>query len=256
MKIGILIPARIESQRLPRKVLRQFMGKPMIEHVWRRAQLINPKIETVIATDSIELEEVCTSFGAKVINTSVHHVNGLSRAGEAARHLDWDIFIVLQADEILVLPENIEKLIESILEKPSFKFFNLITDISKIEDVDNENIVKCLIRTDNTIINFSRKNMSIGDSKELLDFTKKTCGLFAISKEALIRLNKSPITRISACESIEQIKVLELGLEILGILVNENYPSVDTEVNVQAVNEIFRSDSRQRIILDLTGISP
>ena len=62
IKIGIVIPARLESERLPRKVLKIFSGIPMIEHVWRRAQLTNPVIETVIATDNEEIKKICENL--------------------------------------------------------------------------------------------------------------------------------------------------------------------------------------------------
>ena len=58
MTIGIVIPARLDSERLPGKVLKDFLGMPMIEHVWRRAQLTNPLLETVIATDSSEIKKI------------------------------------------------------------------------------------------------------------------------------------------------------------------------------------------------------
>ena len=102
IKIGIVIPARLESERLPRKVLKMSSGLPMIEHVWRRAQLTNPVIETVIATDSEEIKKVCENFGAKCYITSKNHPNGLSRISEISSRLNWDFYIVLQADEILI----------------------------------------------------------------------------------------------------------------------------------------------------------
>ena len=90
MKIGIVIPARLNSERLPNKVLKSFLGKPMIEHIWKRANLVKPKTEIVIATDSFEIKLQCESFGAKVIMTSNNHSNGLSRVGEVAIILNWD----------------------------------------------------------------------------------------------------------------------------------------------------------------------
>lgn len=63
MTIGIVIPARLDSERLPDKVLKDFLGMPMIEHVWRRAQLTNPLLETVIATDSSEIKKQQKNLG-------------------------------------------------------------------------------------------------------------------------------------------------------------------------------------------------
>ena len=129
MKIGIVIPARLQSERLPNKVLRPFLGKVMIEHVWKRANLIEEKAEIVVATDSLEIKTVCETFGANVILTSESHQNGLSRTGEIAKILNWDFYVILQADEILIDPRNLELLIKTIKEENSSPFYNLITNL-------------------------------------------------------------------------------------------------------------------------------
>ena len=128
IKIGIVIPARLESERLPRKALKIFSGLPMIEHVWRRAQLTDPVIETVIATDSEEIKKVCENFGAKCYITSKEHPNGLSRVSEISSILNWDFYIVLQADEILIDPKYLDELYKEIEVNSKQQFFNLITD--------------------------------------------------------------------------------------------------------------------------------
>ena len=116
MKVGIVIPARLQSGRLPNKVLRSFLGKTMIEHVWKRANLSQEKVEIVIATDCLEIKSVCEAFGANVVLTSDTHQNGLSRTGEVAKSLNWDFYTILQADEILIDPKNLDKLIRTIRE--------------------------------------------------------------------------------------------------------------------------------------------
>ena len=82
----------------------------MIEHVWRRAQLTNPLLETVIATDSSEIKKIVEKFGANCILTSKDHKNGISRVGEIVNILNWDHYLVLQADEILIEPESLNLL--------------------------------------------------------------------------------------------------------------------------------------------------
>ena len=135
MTIGIVIPARLDSERLPGKVLKDFLGMPMIEHVWRRAQLTNPLLETVIATDSSEIKKTAEKFGANCILTSKDHKNGLSRVGEVANVLKWDHYLVLQADEILIEPESLNLLARITLSNAKFQFFNLITKLEKLEEI-------------------------------------------------------------------------------------------------------------------------
>ena len=95
----------------------------MIEHVWQRTQIIEPALDVIIATDSHLIKKECESFGATTMFTNSKHVNGLSRVGEVAKKLNWDFYIVLQADEILVMPENLEILINAIQQNKSYDFF-------------------------------------------------------------------------------------------------------------------------------------
>ena len=251
LKIGIIIPARLESKRLPNKVLKPFLGKPMIEHVWRRSQLVNSSIETVIATDSNEIATFCKVFEAKTLITSSNHINGLSRVGEASKILNWDFYIVLQADEILVEPKHLNKLIGAIKATKKQQFFNLITNLTHYNDLSDINIVKCLVREDNSIINIFRKSGSVASEENQLNFTKKMCGIFAISKEALEKVLKAPAQRIEVGESIEQMKAIELGLEILGVEIEENYPSVNTEADALEALKILETNQKQKTIFNL-----
>ena len=252
MKIGIIIPARLESKRLPNKVLKSFLGKPMIEHVWRRSQLVSSNIETVIATDSNEIATFCKAFEAKTLITSSNHINGLSRVGEASKTLNWDFYIVLQADEILVEPKHLDKLISGIKATKKHQFFNLITNLTHYNELSDINIVKCLVREDNSIINIFRKSGSVASEENQLNFTKKMCGIFAVSKGALEKVLKAPAQRIEVGESIEQMKAIELGLEILGVEIEENYPSVNTEADALEALKILKTNQKQKTIFNLT----
>jgi len=249
LKIGIVIPARLESERLPNKVLRPFLGKVMIEHVWKRANLIKEKVEIVVATDSSDIKKECESFGAKVMLTSNNHQNGLSRTGEIAKILNWDFYIILQADEILIDPKNLEFLIKTIKEKNSLPFYNLITNLKKTSELNDRNVVKCLIRNDNSLINIFRLSGSIASEATQMAFTKKICGLFAISHKCLNEIIDSPAQIIETNESIEQMKLIELNYQVQGVEVKDNYPSVNTELEANEVLEILSQDPYQKSIL-------
>ena len=249
MKIGIVIPARLQSERLPNKVLKPFLGKVMIEHVWKRANLIEEKFEIVVATDSLEIKTVCETFGAKVMLTSESHQNGLSRTGEIAKILNWDFYVILQADEILIDPRNLELLIKTIKEENSSPFYNLITNLKKASELSDRNVVKCLIRHDNSLINIFRMSGSIASEATQMIFTKKICGLFAISHKCLNEIINLPAQIIETNESIEQMKLIELNYQVYGVEVKDNYPSVNTELEAKEVLEILSQDPYQRSIL-------
>jgi len=253
LTIGIVIPARLDSERLPGKVLKDFLGMPMIEHVWRRAQLTNPLLETVIATDSSEIKKTAEKFGANCILTSKDHKNGLSRVGEVANVLRWDHYIVLQADEILIEPESLNLLARTTLSNSKYQFFNLITKLEKLEEIGDVNIVKCIIREDNSIITMARKNNSIAPELQQMEYTNKICGVYSCSKNLLNELVNTPRQRIERSESIEQMRVIEIGQDILGVSINKNFPSVNTTNEaVLVLNQLQNNDTQISILNSYT----
>jgi 3-deoxy-manno-octulosonate cytidylyltransferase (CMP-KDO synthetase) len=251
IKIGIVIPARLESERLPRKALKIFSGLPMIEHVWRRAQLTDPVIETVIATDSEEIKKVCENFGAKCYITSKEHPNGLSRVSEISSILNWDFYIVLQADEILIDPKYLDELYKEIEVNSKQQFFNLITDLNNKSELIDKNTVKCVLRDDRTIINIFRKSGLVSSEETQLKIIKKICGVFAISKNCLSIVSGAQPQKIEISESIEQMKIIELGINILSVNTKRNYPSVNTPEEALLVEKILDMDPRQKQILEI-----
>jgi len=214
LTIGIVIPARLDSERLPGKVLKDFLGMPMIEHVWRRAQLTNPLLETVIATDSSEIKKTAEKFGANCILTSKDHKNGLSRVGEIVDVLKWDHYLVLQADEILIEPESLNLLARTTLSNSKFQFFNLIPEFDQVE------------------------------------YTSKICGVFSCSSSLIKELISTNAQKIEKSESIEQMKVIEIGYGILGVPIERNYLSVNTVNEAMIALSILQSDNTQKLILN------
>ena len=223
----------------------------MIEHVWRRAQLTDPVIETVIATDSEEIKKVCENFGAKCYITSKEHLNGLSRVSEISSILNWDFYIVLQADEILIDPKNLDELYKEIEVNSKQQFFNLITDLNNKSELTDKNTVKCVLRDDRTIINIFRKSGLVSSEEMQLKIIKKICGVFAISKNCLSIASGAQPQKIEISESIEQMKIIELGINILAVNTKLNYPSVNTPEEALLVERILDMDPRQKQILEM-----
>ena len=250
MTIGIVIPARLDSERLPGKVLKDFLGMPMIEHVWRRAQLTNPLLETVIAADSSEIKKTAEKFGANCILTSKDHKNGLSRVGEIVNVLKWDHYLVLQADEILIEPESLNLLARTTLSNSKYQFFNLITKLEKLEEIGDVNIVKCITREDNSIITMARKSNSTAPELQQMEYTNKICGVYSCSKNLLNELVNTPWQRIERSESIEQMRVIEIGQDILGVSINKNFPSVNTTNEAVLVLNLLQTNNTQISILN------
>ena len=219
----------------------------MLEHTWQRSRLMTNQIECVIATDSDEISKTAEKFGARVIKTKESHHNGLSRAKEALGNLDWDYVLILQADEILVVPTDLDDLTNEISKK--YDFYNLITKIEDTAELENINVVKCILKQDHTILSIFRKNGFISNQDKQLEFVKKICGTFAISRKLLLSSNLTNPSLIGLLESIEQLSILENNIEILGIDIKNHFISVNTEEEAIQAENILRDNHIQKEIL-------
>ena len=124
MKIVAVIPAHLASVRFPRKILFQFHGLPMIEHVRRRALLSGAISDVYVATCDMEIAEAIRGFGGKVIMTANTHTNGTTRVAEAVKNIDCTHVMLLQGDEPLILPRHLDVFAQAIEVDPSGDSWN------------------------------------------------------------------------------------------------------------------------------------
>jgi 3-deoxy-manno-octulosonate cytidylyltransferase (CMP-KDO synthetase) len=221
----------------------------MLEHVWRRTTFAIPEIETVIITDSDKIVELCKTLGANYLLTSKSHNNALSRIGEASKKLNWDFYIVVQADEILIDPESLKELYYSINLDSTKSFFNLVTPLKSFKEVQDRNTVKCLLNAHGFIMYIFRKSPLVSEKSIQLALIKKISGIYAISSKSLKLTLESQLQPLENSESIEQLKILELDMQIIAVSVARNYPSVNTKADARAVRTIIKNDPYQKSIL-------
>jgi 3-deoxy-manno-octulosonate cytidylyltransferase (CMP-KDO synthetase) len=149
--IGI-IPARYESSRLPHKLLRQVLGKPLIQWSWEAASKASLLDDLIIACDDVKIKETAESFGAKAILTSTKHQSGTDRIAEAVRDIDAKIIINIQADEPLMHHSIIDSLAREMINNPATLMATVKKAIDSGEDVNNPNIVKVI--SDKAVLQF------------------------------------------------------------------------------------------------------
>ena len=123
MKKVIIIPARLDSSRLPKKVLLDLKGKTVIQRVYEQCLKVKNVDGVYIATDSIEIKEVCETFTNKVVITKSTHQSGTDRIGEAVSAIACDIVINVQGDEPFIEPSLIEALVNSFSNSDIFVCF-------------------------------------------------------------------------------------------------------------------------------------
>jgi 3-deoxy-manno-octulosonate cytidylyltransferase (CMP-KDO synthetase) len=155
MKKVIVIPARLDSSRLPKKVLLDLKGKTVIQRVYEQCLKVKNIDGVYIATDSSEIEEVCRSFTNHIILTKSTHQSGTDRIGEAVAGIDCDVVVNVQGDEPFIDPNLIEELVHS-FDDDQVSMASAMSKIENIKDLQDPNVVKVVVDTQNNAIYFSR----------------------------------------------------------------------------------------------------
>ena len=248
--IAIVIPARLASERLPNKALLDFAGLPMIEHVRRRGVMNQHSVPVFVASGDTKILEIVENFGGNCLRTYADHTDGLSRVNEAVTNLSFEHYIILQGDEILVIPSEIDRVIEKISNSPEVEVWNQVTSLSRPEELENVSVVKCLTDTSNNIFSIFRKSPLTSKREKQMSLVSKICGLFAVSKSAMSEICDKQNSPLQIAESIEQLKFIEHGFLIKSISTDFNFPSINVLEDVETVKEIFRTSPQQSRILD------
>jgi 3-deoxy-manno-octulosonate cytidylyltransferase (CMP-KDO synthetase) len=241
--IGV-IPARLASTRLPRKVLLDIAGEPMLAWVYRAAQACPQLDEVIVATDSTEVQELCDQRGWRCLLTSPDLPSGTDRLCAVSRVVDADIYVNIQGDEPLLLPDHISAILAL--------FTSLDVDVTtpKVrctpEDIANPNAVKVVTALDGRALYFSRSTIPY-DRDGLGNATYwKHLGLYAYRRAALERFAALAPTELEISERLEQLRLLENGISIYVAETAHDTIGVDTEDDRRRVEAILltRRDSK------------
>lgn len=250
MKQIVVIPARLNSQRFPNKILLDIKGLPMIEHVRRRVLLAKQVDEVYVATCDKEIKTVLESFGANVIMTSDHHKNGTTRVAEAVQNLDCSEVILVQGDEPLLLPRDIDALIETILKDKQSVAWNATGPIENEEQLMRHSFVKCAIH-DHRILYCFRKSPSFNTYELQKQYIRKILGLIAYRKDFLMELTQMEATPIEKFESIEQMRIIEKGFSMRSIPFELSQPSINEPKEIEEVLNYLKKNEEQQQLLNL-----
>ncbi len=236
MKAIAVIPARLASTRLPRKMLREIAGQPLIGVVYEAVRSSPLLAEVIIATDSEEIMKVCREQGWKAQMTSPAHHSGTERVHEVSARQTAEIYINVQGDEPLTRPEHIATLLE-VMENPAAQVGTLMTPATEV-DIPNPNSVKVVADLSGRALYFSRATIPFDrDGAQPRYF--KHLGLYAYRKTALDRFVKLPESSLEKSERLEQLRFLENGIPVFVSETSHDSVGVDTEEDLQRVIKIL-----------------
>ena len=248
--VGI-IPARLASSRLPRKLLLEAGGRPLIQFAWEAACRARSLAEVIVATDSEEIAAAVRRFGGRAESTG-EHASGTDRVAEVVRRClpKAEIVVNVQGDEPEIDPAQIDRLVETLTAHPAAETATLATPIRDVHDLHAPSCVKVVCAADGRALYFSRAaipHVRDEDPAAILTRPARTdlpsrsepgsnvatpwlqhLGVYAYRREFLLRLTELPPSRLERLEKLEQLRVLEAGATMQVAVVEHRSVGIDT----------------------------
>ena len=241
----VVIPARYASERLPGKPLREIAGKTMLQHVYERG-MESDATDVLIATDDQRIFDAASDFGASAHMTSSHHRSGTERVAEVSETLDWpddQIVINLQGDEPM-MPAALINQCASLLDDSSIGMATLASPLASNADYENPNVVKVISDAEGNAIYFSRAPIPHSRNEKTDDRALQTAmhhhGIYAYRCGTLRTIVAAERSELEACEQLEQLRALSIGLKIKVAKALSRPPAgVDTEEDLAQVESLL-----------------
>jgi 3-deoxy-manno-octulosonate cytidylyltransferase (CMP-KDO synthetase) len=236
MKIIAVIPARLASTRLPRKMLRDIHGKPLAVWVYKAVRSSPLLDDVIIATDSEEILAACKKHACNARMTSDKRRSGTERVHEISQSIPADVYINVQGDEPMIRAAHIEAL-ATLMKNPDIPVGTLKTPASS-EDIVNPNAVKVVTDTNQRALYFSRSTIPYDRDASHPEYFKHL-GIYAYRKPFLDKFVTLPESSLERGERLEQLRFLENGIPIYVAETSYDSIGVDTEEDFQRVMKLL-----------------
>lgn len=252
-----ILPARLESRRLPSKPLREIAGRTLVEWSWRRARSVDGIDVLLVATDSSEVARTVRDFGGKAVLTSSEHPSGTDRVAEAAAAdpaRSCPIVVNYQADEPFVDPEAVGGAVARVAEGTT-EVATVAAPLQSADEWRSSSVVKVVTRRDGRALYFSRSPIPRpregepdvdgdqgGDRAPYL----RHVGVYVYRRDALRRWVALPPSRLERIERLEQLRALEDGMEIQVVVGRATEPGVDVPEDLERARRILAGANSQR----------
>ena len=233
MKIGV-VPARLNSKRLPRKILADLNGKPLIAHVMGRALEAKSLDKVILAVDSEETIKTLEQYDFDMVLTSSDHVSGTDRIAEVIEEIpEAEIIINIQGDEPLIEADVIDSLVDSFNDS-TVNISTIVSTKLTVSDLLNPNVVKAIVNEYQDAIEFKRNifDLEIGG-------VYRHVGIYGFRRESLISFTKLDPSVREIESRLEQLRALDNGMSIRATVTNYDSHSVDTQADLDKVARIM-----------------
>ncbi|TXI26972.1 MAG: 3-deoxy-manno-octulosonate cytidylyltransferase [Nitrosomonas oligotropha] len=243
MKTIAVIPARMGSSRFPGKPLAKILGRPMIEHIYKRVAMSKSLDATYIATCDEEIRQAAEGFGAKVIMTSDTHERASDRVAEAVVYLDADLIVMVQGDEPMTHPDMIDTAVAPFRDDPKLGCVNLVRKIDHEADYLDANTIKVVMNQHNDALYMSRRPIpTIAKTGFANTAAYKQVCIIPFRRSTLYQYTHLTPTPLEQLESIDMLRLLEHGMQVKMVPTEFNTQAVDTPEDLARVEKLMAAD--------------
>jgi 3-deoxy-manno-octulosonate cytidylyltransferase (CMP-KDO synthetase) len=243
LTVVAVIPARFASTRFPGKPLADIDGRPMIEHVYRRAEASPVVSRVIVATDDLRIAATVAAFGGNVTLTRVDHPSGTDRLAEVAATLDCDVVVNIQGDEPLLDPRAIAEVVKPLSDR-TLAMATLYRRIESPSELQNPNVVKVVLDRAGFALYFSRAPIPHArDPRGGWPPLYRHIGVYGYQRSALLVLAALEPTPLERTEALEQLRALEHGIRIKAVETAYDSIGVDTPADLEEVRRLLATTS-------------
>ena len=232
MNIGV-IPARLDSKRLPKKILADLNGKPLVVHTIERVLQAKKLDRVIIAIDSQETKKKLEEYDYEIFMTSKNHVSGTDRVAEVIKRIpEAKTIINIQADEPLIDSNIIDDLVDAFKDE-KIDFATVVSNKLTVSDLLNPNVVKAFIDAEKNAVDFKRNifDLEIGG-------VYRHVGIYGFRRETLFTYTKLDPSLREKKSKLEQLRAIDNNIPIHTIITNYNSYGIDTQDDLDKVSEI------------------
>ena len=229
MTVSALIPARLNSTRLEKKLIKNLGGIPVIVRTYQNICSTKLFDEVVVVTDSDDIINVLKEYDIKFLKSKEDHNTGTDRIAEFSKKFKSDIIINVQGDEPFVLKEDLSKIINTFKSdfENKINVISLMTKLISVEEINNPNNVKVVVDKNNNSLMFSRSIIPYKRVENNVNYFKHI-GIYAFRNSFLNKFKKFKQTNLELTEMIEALRIIEHGYKIHMIEIDHEQISIDT----------------------------
>lgn len=243
MKTIAVIPARMGSSRFPGKPIAKILGRPMIEHIYKRVAMSKSLDVVYIATCDEAIRQVAEGFGASVIMTADTHERASDRVAEAVTHIEADLIVMVQGDEPMTHPDMIDTAVAPFRNDPQLGCVNLVRRIDHEADYRDVNTIKVVMDQQGNAIYMSRQPIPTMAKAGFAHTSahKQVC-IIPFRRAMLFQYTNLAPTPLEQLESVDMLRLLEHGLQVKMVPTEFNTQAVDTEADLARVAKLMETD--------------